>query len=72
MQKSPFNVFILWIFKLKISEATGSNSPDKMSVEIFLSIKGFLVEVMCCMFDPSFLLPIDRKYWSETAPLNFL
>ena len=53
----------------KFSKATDSNSCNKVSVEIFLSILGFFVKVICCMFDRSFLRFMDGNNRSANAPL---
>ena len=72
MRKGPTNILILSIFKpnSKFSKVTGSNSPDKASIESVLTTMGFFVKEICFMFDYSFLRSIDREYRSAIALLD--
>ena len=72
MRKRPIIIDALSIFKLVISQATGVNSSDNLSVDMFMSAKGLFKEVVCCRLDQSFMRSIDGKYCSATVPLVFL
>ena len=53
----------------ELSEATGLNSSEKVCLKTLLSITGFFLEVIWCVFDRFFLRPIDGKYRSATVLL---
>ena len=56
----------------KFYKATSLKSSEKFSVEIILSKFGFLLELIWCMFNHSYLRHVDGKYRSATAPLVML
>ena len=71
MQKGPFDFQISSFLKLIILIATGLISSDKVSFGTFLSITGFFLEVIWCVFDLYFLRPIDGKFCSAIeSPVN--
>ena len=55
----------------KFYKTTNLNSSDKNSVEIILAKFGFLLKLIWCIYDQSFLHPIEVKYRSAIAPLVF-
>ena len=63
MRKSPFNIVILSIFKLRILSSYQLEFLHQgVHLELLFSQKWiFFVKVMCCMFDQTFLRPFDGK-----------
>ena len=60
-QKFQLILLICRLLNSQISNATRSNSSDKVSIEILSSTLGFFVIVICWMFDQSFVEPHSRK-----------